>query len=218
MSSPLRCAIYFPQNPRFLVPTAVASRRGKYKKRGGPRKPNRPFVFAKNKCRERTTDSTETGARECDTRERALSERARISSHATATCFSRAHRTPRQLGLGPSPCANFTGNRRTESRNNAESGVDAMDPQTQMMLGYHYLLTRAVSMGITPHEMLSNPRSDPGRNAVTRSLEAVRRQPRVAGKRTRAFAFPVSPRTAIYSRRPRTSAHPPAPTYLDLRS
>ena len=59
----------------------------------------------------------------------------------------------------------------------AESGVDAMDSQTQMLLGYHYLLTRAASLGIVPHGIRSDPPSETDRNAVAGSLEAVRRTP-----------------------------------------
>lgn len=83
----------------------------------------------------------------------------------------------------------------------AESGVDAMDSQTQMLLGYHYLLTRGASLGIVPHGIRSDPPSETDRNAVAGSLEAVRRT-RVAGKRTRAFAFPVSPTANLFPASP----------------
>ena len=96
--------------------------------------------------------------------------------------------------VGSSPCANFTGNRRgNRIEKHAESGVDAMDSQTQMMLGYHYLLTRAASMGVLPNGILNSPQSETDRNALAGSLEAVRRQPESPGKRTRSFAFPFRP-------------------------
>ena len=98
----------------------------------------------------------------------------------------------------------------------AESGVDAMDSQTQMLLGYHYLLTRAASLGIVPHGISSDPPSETDRNAVAGSLEAVRRTPSRRENEHALSRFPFRP-PRIYSRRPRTSAHPPAPT-LDVRS
>lgn len=91
-----------------------------------------------------------------------------------------------------------------------------MDSQTQMLLGYHYLLTRAASLGIAPHGILSDPPSETDRNAVAGSLEAVRRTPSRRENEHALSRFPFRP-PRIYSRRPRTSAHPPAPT-LDVRS
>lgn len=91
-----------------------------------------------------------------------------------------------------------------------------MDSQTQMLLGYHYLLTRAASLGIVPHGISSDPPSETDQNAVAGSLEAVRRTPSRRENEHALSRFPFRP-PRIYSRRPRTSAHPPAPT-LDVRS
>ena len=78
------------------------------------------------------------------------------------------------------------------------------------------MLTRAASLGIVPHGILSDPPSETDRNAVAGSLEAVRRTPSRRENEHALSRFPFRP-PRIYSRRPRTSAHPPAPT-LDVRS
>jgi len=150
------------------------------------------FVSPKNAANEQRDDRdgraffgrhSRTGLR----RRKRLSRRTR-----RPTCFSRARRTPRRLGSGRvrvPTLREIAG----PNQKHAESGVDAMDSQTQMMLGYHYLLTRAASMGVLPDGILNSPQSETDRNALAGSLEAVRRRPESPGKRTRSFAFPFRP-------------------------
>jgi hypothetical protein len=152
------------------------------------------FRLFRRKTPRTNNETTETDARfSVDTRERAFGGGSVYLVARDVRRASRAHAAHRDgSGRVESVCQLY-GKSPDRIEKHAESGVDAMDSQTQMMLGYHYLLTRAASMGVLPDGILNRPQSETDRNALAGSLEAVRRRPESPGKRTRSFAFPFRP-------------------------
>ena len=183
--------------------------------RRGPRKPKRLFVCFRRKVPRTNNETTETDAREVDTRERAFSEGARISSHATETCFSRARRTPRRLGSGrvrvPTLREIAEPNRETRRIWRGRDGLADADDA-----GVPLLVDASGVHGHPPQRNHEQRAERDGPKRARRFAGGGASSTRVAGKTNSRFRVPFS-LAANSSQRPRTSADPPAPTF-DVRS